>query len=317
MVDKNIIDCFFRWRAVQFPPVLVPSMEWQNWLYLATIGSDIATQYPVERGYCLRFCKNIIQFCQDCGEEVSELFYEKMGELHLQPPPSADSADYYKTYFLSSSDPHLTVSLREAKAVISGGTTGLSSWTAGEYLACWLDGEDRARLVEGKRVVELGAGSGISGIFALKRWRGILEYSFTDCHGKVLHNLGHNVERNCAGWSVVREEPLEMVSEEGTVARVMDLNWEEFHEEVKLEADVILGADLVFDPCLLPSLVKTLAILINRGRDCEAFLVCCVRNEETWQLFIEQLGQAGLVVNTSLLEGDSTTPVCMAHVYKL
>ena len=59
--------------------------------------------------------------------EVSELFYEKMGELHLQPPPSADSADCYKTYLLSSSHPSLTVSLREARAVISGGTTGLSS----------------------------------------------------------------------------------------------------------------------------------------------------------------------------------------------
>ena len=62
--------------------------------------------------------------------------------------------------------------------------------------------------------------------------------------------------------------------------------------------------------------MKTLAILIKRGRDCAAFLVYCVRNEETWQLFIEQLGQEGLVVNTSLLEGDSTTPVCMAHVCK-
>ena len=70
-VEKSIIHCFLRWRAVQFPPSLVPSMEWQNWLYLATIGSGIATKYPVERGYCLRFCKNIIQFCQDSGEEVS------------------------------------------------------------------------------------------------------------------------------------------------------------------------------------------------------------------------------------------------------
>jgi hypothetical protein len=116
---------------------------------------------------------------------------------------------------------------------------------------------------------------------------------------------------------VVREEPLEMVSKEGTVARVMELNWEEFDEETKLDADIIFGADLVFDPRLLPSLVKTLAILIKRGAGCEAFLVCCVRNEDTWQMFLAQIGQAGLSVNTSLLEEDSTTPVCMAHVYKL
>ena len=317
MVDSTILSSFFRWSGVQFPPSLVPSASWQAELYQATVGSQLARQFPVEREYCIRFCKNVIQFCQDCNMEVSEQFYEKMGELHLQPPSDADSADFYKTYFLSS-DPSLTVSLREAKAVISGGTTGLSSWTAGEYLACWLDGQDRARLVEGRRVVELGAGSGISGIFAVKRWRGIREYSFTDCHGKVLHNLGHNVERNCAGWSVVREDPLEMVSEEGgTVVRVMELNWEEFDEETKLDADIILGADIVFDPRLLPSLVKTLAILIRRGEGCEAYLVCCVRNEETWQMFLALLGQAGLSVNTSLLEGESTTPVCMVHVANL
>ena len=98
------------------------------------------------------------------------------------------------------------------------------------------------------------------------------------------------------------------------MVRVMELNWEEFDEETKLDADIILGADIVFDPRLLPSLVKTLGILIRRGEGCEAYLVCCVRNEETWQMFLALLGQAGLSVNTSLLEGESTTPVCLVHV---
>ena len=137
-----------------------------------------------------------------------------------------------------------------------------------------------------------------------------------DCHRKVLHNLAHNIRRNCADWTVCREEPLELVSEEGTVARVMDLNWEEFSDNTELCADTILGADLVFDPCLLPSLVRTLAMLIQRRAGCEAVLVSCVRNQETWQLFLHQLGQAGLSVHTSLMEGDSSTPVCMARINK-
>ena len=56
--------------------------------------------------------------------------------------------------------------MREARAVISGGTTGLSSWTAGQSLAAWLD--SRPHLLSGKTVLELGAGAGITGIFALK-----------------------------------------------------------------------------------------------------------------------------------------------------
>jgi len=313
MEYQTILSNFYLWKAVKFPPSLNLVDEWQTKLYQDTVGSQLARQFPVERDHCIRFCKSVIQLCEECGVEVSEEFYEKLGELHL----IAVSEEYYKTYFLSM-DPGLAVSLREAKAVISGGTTGLSSWTAGEYLARWLDGEDRARLMEGKRVVELGAGSGISGIFALKRWRGIAEYIFTDCHGKVLYNLGHNVKRNCAGWRVVREEPLEMVSEEsGTVARVVDVNWEEFDEDTQLDADIILGADLVFDPRLLPSLVKTVAILLRRGTGCEAFLVCCVRNEDTWQMFLDLLVQAGLSVSTSLMEGESTTPVYMLQLSQL
>ena len=62
--------------------------------------------------------------------------------------------------------------------------------------------------------------------------------------------------------------------------------------------------------------MRTLALLIQRRAGCEAYLVSCVRNEKTWQLFLDQLSQAGLSVNTSLMEGDSTTPVCMAQVYK-
>ena len=171
MEYHTILSSFYLWKAVKFPSILKPTDEWQSSLYLDTVGSRLARRFPVERDHCIRFCKSIIQLCEDCGMEVSEQFYEKIGELHLQ----AASEEYYKTYFLSS-DPGLAVSLREAKAVISGGTTGLSSWTAGEYLACWLDVEDRAKMMKGKRVVELGAGSGISGIFALKRWRDIAEY---------------------------------------------------------------------------------------------------------------------------------------------
>ena len=79
-----------------------------------------------------------------------------------------------RTYFLSSSQPQLSVSVREARAVISGGTTGLSSWTAGQSLALWLD--SRPDLLAGKKVLELGAGAGITGIFALKvrDWQGLL-----------------------------------------------------------------------------------------------------------------------------------------------
>jgi len=278
MVDQEIIESFFQWKRIELSPDLVANMEWQRALYKITISSETSKQFPVDRDYCSRFCKNIIGHCQKSGT--------------------------------------LPVSVRESKAIISDGTTGLTSWNAGLYLAGWLDREENEarRLLKGKKVIELGAGSGMTGIFALKRWKGISEYTFTDCHGKVLDNLAHNITRNCADWTVVREDPLRIVSEWGTIAGVLELNWEEISTCNSLEVDTILGADLVFDPCLIPSLVRTLKILIERKSGCEAVLVSCVRNQDTWHLFLQQLGQTGLSVNTELIEGDSTTPVYMVHV---
>ena len=73
------------------------------------------------------------------SEELQDLLYEKVGEL-FSSSQSDDEVAAYRTYFLSPSQPQLSVSVREARAVISGGTTGLSSWTAGQSLAAWLDG---------------------------------------------------------------------------------------------------------------------------------------------------------------------------------
>jgi len=312
MVDQEIIESFFQWKRIELSPDLVANMEWQRALYKITISSETSKQFPVDRDYCLRFCKNIIGHCQKSGEEeVYEGFYDTIGEL----VSDVRSSDCYKTYFFRTAGT-LPVSVRESKAIISDGTTGLTSWNAGLYLAGWLDREENEarRLLKGKKVIELGAGSGMTGIFALKRWKGISEYTFTDCHGKVLDNLAHNITRNCADWTVVREDPLRIVSEWGTIAGVLELNWEEISTCNSLEVDTILGADLVFDPCLVPSLVRTLKILIERKSGCEAVLVSCVRNQDTWHLFLQQLGQTGLSVNTELMEGDSTTPVYMVHV---
>ena len=59
MVDSTILSSFFQWSGVQFPPSLLPSASWQAELYQATVGSQLARQFPVEREYCIRFCKNV------------------------------------------------------------------------------------------------------------------------------------------------------------------------------------------------------------------------------------------------------------------
>ncbi len=106
-----------------------------------------------------------------------------------------------------------------------------------------------------------GAGAGLSGIYALKRWPGIIrEYIFTDCHARVLDNLRHNLAVNAA-----------------VGGRVEHLDWEqEEGERSRLLPDVVLGADIVYDARVIPSLVRTLSWLLQAGA--VAYIVSTIRN---------------------------------------
>ena len=195
--------------------------------------------------------------------------------------------------------------------------SGLTSWTAGEFLSSWLD--SRPGLLRGRSVLELGSGSGITGVFVLKRLRDIRRYTFTDCHLKVLDNLRRNVINNLgASGEIVSDdsEGLEMRTEDNTEVRVTDLDWVSFSErpgDSDVSADVILGADIVFDPDLIPSLVTTVKILLSRSGHGLAVIACCVRNEETFLAFEKSLSDQGLKFTKDLLH-DSSPPVFLLQI---
>ena len=134
--------------------------------------------------------------------QVLEQFYSHLSQL-LTSPSSGSQA--YRTYRLAGSkdsddsreiredidscdsntiiESRVSVSLREERAVISCGTTGLCSWPAGEALASWVGGQGQARW-RGSRVMELGAGAGMAGIYTIKRSVALLD---TSMHHIALH----------------------------------------------------------------------------------------------------------------------------------
>ena len=72
------------------------------------------------------------------------------------------------------------------------------------------------------------------------------------------------------------------------------LDWETFSEAEEVEADLVLGADIVFDPEVLPSLVRTVRTLLARRGDSRALVACCVRNQQTFSLFLSLLSEHDL-----------------------
>ena len=156
-------------------------------------------------------------------------------------------------------------------------------------------------------------------MFVLKRLRDVTRYTFTDCHLKVLDNLRLNVTNNLGDSVIVTDdsERLEMVTADNGRVMVTDLDWVSFSQKPEerdvMVADVILGADIVFDPDLIPSLVTTIRILLSRSEHGLAVIACCVRNKETFDTFERTLSDQGLEFTKELLQ-DNTPPVFLLQI---
>jgi predicted nicotinamide N-methyase len=129
-----------------------------------------------------------------------------------------------------------TVTLLESRGVLSaGGTTGLRTWEAAAHLAAYLAGTAEGRgLVAGRRVLELGAGTGLVGL-ACARALGAARVVATDGSAEVVEALRDAVFVN----GLQREEG-------GMSAAV--LRWGRYPEVDGLgpeDFDVVVGADIV------------------------------------------------------------------------
>ena len=101
-----------------------------------------------------------------------------------------------------------------------------------------------------------------------------------------------------------------------TRVMVTHLDWVTFSERPEdkdVTAEVILGADIVFDPDLIPSLVTTIRILLARSDQGLAVIACCVRNQDTFDIFEKSLSDQGLKFTKDLLH-DITPPVFLLQI---
>lgn len=149
------------------------------------------------------------------------------------------------------------------------GSTGAFAWSAG-FVAGEIVMNYGDVLVRGKRCVELGSGTGVTGtVLARSRPRAL---TLTDRDETTLANLCETLRVNremdgeeCCGFDVVRCETLaDAVRDETTTTttrtRVCPLDWERASasEMAALNADFILAADCAYDPTLIPGLVRAL-----------------------------------------------------------
>tara|TARA_R110002003_G_scaffold40_6_gene2649 strand:- start:7205 stop:7945 length:741 start_codon:yes stop_codon:yes gene_type:complete len=225
-------------------------------------------------------------------------------------PSEADSAQQkaFVTYSFpdssantDSSSGDRTVTLLEARSVISSsGTTGLRTWEAALLLGSYLGSHEGQSLIRGKKVFELGAGTGMLSVLCAKHLdvAGIVA---TDGDEAVVDTIKTNLFLN----------GLDSNDSSTCIWRTAALKWgwpmdaTTFAEDYGMEApDVLLGADVVrclwrplpesslttipqtYDKSVIPRLVSTMREFFELNPALNVLISATIRNEQTFEAFL-------------------------------
>ncbi|XP_034276416.1 protein-lysine N-methyltransferase EEF2KMT isoform X1 [Pantherophis guttatus] len=261
-----------------------------------TVHHPLCLKYPPSVQYRRRFLSELIKKHESTSTEPLDQLYEALGVvLNCE-----ETTHCYKNYLLPSGD---AITLRENVAIVSQGTTGLVTWDAGLYLAEWA--LENSEVFRNRRILELGSGIGLTGIAVCKtchpRW-----YVFSDHHKAVLQQLSENIHLNsltlepesCSHrteGSPNHQGRLD-VNLEGDHVRisVKELDWNLVSKDklAKLQADVILAADVVYDPEVSQHLIGVLQKFPRDGgnrQKPEVYIAFNIRNPDTYHDFQMQL----------------------------
>ncbi|XP_003441400.1 EEF1A lysine methyltransferase 3 [Oreochromis niloticus] len=142
-------------------------------------------------------------------------------------------------------------------------------WEAALHLCRYL--EDQSVELRGKRVIELGAGTGVVGIVAARLGA---EVTLTDLP-LALPQLDANVSANkpSSGWPSLPPT-------------VLPLSWGEDHMNFSSDWDLVLCADIIYLQGTYLPLVETLAHLCGKGA--AAYLSSKMRDEHETAAFYEK-----------------------------
>jgi len=242
-------------------------------------------KYPLSRKYSIAFLKEFIRQAETHSEYVADALYDAlvslMNECHGQE-------SFFKIYQLQNGS---VVRVRENANTLSEGSTGLSHWQATYYLSQFVG--EHCDYFRNKKILELGCGLGLLGLTVIQLTQPS-SYVFTDYNASVLRMLCDNI----ASTFELEESQLEAllngaevsVNNGATIVRVQELDWTYWSSETDRYfasgVDVILAADVAYDPAAVPDFSRIVGTLLhgrNSSNTC-AYVAHTIRNEATYSL---------------------------------
>lgn len=193
-----------------------------------------------------------------------------------------------------------SVRLEEEVSTITRGTTGLKTWEASLSLASHLVAHANSIFRPGVRILELGSGAGLLGALCgqLKQDGRVL---LTDLEGQVLDRLRATIDKSVSFFPsclrccrVLTVDHSSDCCSQLDMMQVQGLDWRDIDRDLlaSFKPDIILAADVVYDPDLCEPLACTLKTALEVGSaEVHALLASTVRNDETYQIFMKALGE--------------------------
>ncbi|KAI9754759.1 MAG: hypothetical protein M4579_004544 [Chaenotheca gracillima] len=279
--------------SLAFPPDgLLREASVQARLYVDMFMEDSNPYMPPER-YQMRVLKKLISMIENSisdpdEDEISSDLMTCLSSFMVKPLPSESTSAQQKAYVSYSLPSDLgksadyeksMVTLLESRSLISGaGTTGLRTWEAALHLGTFLTSPIGRGLVEGRNVLELGAGTGFVSILCAK-YLCANSVLATDGDEGVVENMSTNAFLNGL--------------DNGGKLAVRPLKWGRMLSDNELSDyrgqlpnyDLVLGADITYDVSIIPLLVSSLTDLFNRFPKVQVIVAATLRNEDTFRSF--------------------------------
>ncbi|CZT18595.1 uncharacterized protein RCC_04439 [Ramularia collo-cygni] len=275
------------------PKQLLRDPTVQAWIYTHLFDSEKNSRMPPER-YQLRVLKPLASKIEKAIEdpeedEISDDLMSHLSHLMSANLPSETTAVQQKSYVTFTClppvpDPDLdyreepTITILERRHLISGAlTTGFRTWEAALHLGSYLLTPEGRSIIEGKSVLELGAGTGLLAILAAK-FLNASHVTTTDGDEGVVEALRENLFLNGL------DDEQKVISSVLRWGMVLQGTWVEEDCEA-FPYDVVIGADITYDKVAISALVATLRFLFDMRPGLHVVISGAVRNPETFEAF--------------------------------
>ncbi|XP_068629665.1 protein-lysine N-methyltransferase EEF2KMT [Battus philenor] len=296
----------------------ITELSWSNQekLLQSTVNSDVFKKYPLRVDFCRLFFKKLLKHLEP-HQEVHDGIFEFL--CSLMKHKSEESNFCYRHYIFDDEFNNI-ITMKETNNMVVNGTTGMKTWEAALMLSDWI--LCNKELFHKKRVLELGSGVGFTGITL-----GMLctpeSITMTDCHNDVLKLLVENISINFQ--NLVKSETSQITCFRGEELNidVQTLDWNYIEKaNVKEKPDVIIGADIVYDPSILLPLCNVIQTFFKNNNCLEVYIASVIRNEETFEQFLGYLGKIDVEVKKLFPVGciyitwDQEMPTCLLQIKK-